>query len=270
MRLVSRTFSVLSELSAECTGLTLQEISQRTDIPIGSVHRLLGVLSSEELVIRCPSTRRYFVGPAVAEIGVAAAKVCRLHQEAPPPLLDAVCECEETFHITELVDANHAVCVAVAYGRRLARPPALLGREFPLGASPATRVLLAGMRHDSVSRVVRGNGPEKEVDEMIARVRNVRRSGFDAAPGEPEDGLWTLSVPLMSRPGLPSRSLSVVTSARRARRPNTRLTLLHTVKGLARSLEAHADDGPAAAAIDSVMQPPGPRPQERVHVAGAV
>lgn len=271
MRLIRRTFSVLSELSTECTGLTLQEISQRTDIPVGSVHRLLGVLSSEHLVIRCSSTRRYFVGPAVATIGLAAVKGRRLQQEAPAPLLDAACESEETFYLNELADANHATCVAAAYGRRLTRPPALLGREFSLGTSPSTRVLLADMHHDFVSKAVRRNIPKMEVDETIARVLSIRRSGFDSAPGEPQDGLWTLSVPLPPRPGLPPWSLSVVASVRRARRPSTRLTLLHLVTALADTLTAdQAREREAAAAADTVMHTSESRSQERVRVAGAV
>lgn len=270
MKLISRTFAILTQLSAEPTGLTLQELSNRTDVPVGSVHRLMGVLIEESLVVRSASTRRYFVGPAAAALGVAGIKSTRLLQEPPACIAEAAASCEETFHLTELVDENHAVCVAAAYGRRLPRPPALLGREFPLGMAPPSRVLLIGMHESFIANVVRHNVPAFSYSEVMTRVRSIQRSGFDAAPDEPEEGLWTLSVPVYSAAGPTQRSVSVVTPARRARRASTRLALYHQVTILARRLADENAESVSPSRIGSLISSGSHRPQERVCIVGVV
>jgi IclR family acetate operon transcriptional repressor len=270
VRLISRAFAILDQLSVEPTGLTLQELSNRTDVPVGSVHRLMGVLMEESLVVRSASTLRYFVGPAAATLGMAGIKSSRLLQEPPASIAEAAASCEESFHLTELVDERHAVCVAAAHGRRLPHPPALLGREFPLGMTPPSRVLLVGMHESFIAKAVRHNVAPFDYGEVMTRVRSVQRSGFDAAPDEPEEGLWTLSVPVYSEAGPFQRCVSVVASARRARRASTRLALYNQVVVLARRL---ADDGAANTGpgkFATLISSGSPRLQEGVCIAGVV
>lgn len=54
-------------------GLTVSELCSRTELPMTTVHRLLGEMAKLRLVSRLEEQNRYVLGPAMFELGLAAA-----------------------------------------------------------------------------------------------------------------------------------------------------------------------------------------------------
>ena len=141
MQLVRRTVSVLRELG-NTGGMTMQELATRLDVPLPSMHRLLGVLAEEEFVLRTQD-RRYVLGPAALFL----ARGTRAIEEVARPYMRALAgEVHETVFLTELV-GRRAVCVAIVQGSRALRLFVAVGEPMPFHAA-------ASLVYDSELRTI--------------------------------------------------------------------------------------------------------------------
>jgi DNA-binding IclR family transcriptional regulator len=245
MRVITRTLGIMSELGQVPTGLSLQQLADRLDVPVPSMHRLLSVLCDAGFVVRVPSTRLYFVGPNALSLGAAAARGRRLHQTPPAPLARAAASTGDTFFLTEAVGNRSALCVAVAPGKRFSKSPIELGQVLPLGTMSCTRILLLDLPDDHLSRLIsrtlqdlpagQRRGPLSH-EAAMTRLHTSRRVGFDVGKRELSSDTWVLSVPVRDLTANVRQGLNVVTPARRAARQQVRTSLMTTVLVVAQEL----------------------------------
>lgn len=253
MRTVGRALGVLHALAAEPTGMTLQQLASKLDVPVPSMHRVLAVLAEDGYIVRSPVSRRYFVGPKALEISTAAVRARRLHQIPPAAIARAAIVTGDTVFITELC-LNRAVCVAIAPGRRPVAASVALGSELPLHASAAGRVLLLDMTDGAVSAMLTAPLPTytdatpSSVPALLAALRRARHLGFDICAGEFDLNVWAVSAPIRDRVGAVRASVTLITRAQRGARPNVRDTLIAAVMRVAEDLSASAVGSSTSAA----------------------
>lgn len=265
MQIITRTLAIMSEIGQVPTGLSLQQLADRLDVPVPSLHRLLCVLSDQGFVVRSPTTRRYFLGPNVLSMGAAAARGRRLHQVPPAALTRAAEETGDCFFLTETLSTRTAVCVAVASGKRRRKAPIELGEDLAPGYLSCTRVLLLDLPDERLVGMLGRWAAEPppghraltiDPQATLARIRAARRLGFDIGEGELGPDCWALSVPLGDRSfaspqgvnGSPRQGLTVVTSSRRASRSQVRTVLMTRLLALAHEL-SRADPVPRRRAM---------------------
>lgn len=205
MQPVIRALRTLRTLAAARLGMTLQDLSDSLGIPLGSMHRLLAVLSAEHFVTRSPTTKRYFLGPAARGFDQAASgtTLVRPHEA----LQRAAAATGESVFLTELI-GDRAICVALVDGVRPLRLFVRIGQEMPLHAAASARVLLSDAPDEVVRMLLFRAGltpytteTPNSVEEVLAHLAMIRARGFDICDDELDDGVWAVSAPVRTATG---------------------------------------------------------------------
>jgi DNA-binding IclR family transcriptional regulator len=205
MQVVVRALNVLRVLSGERRGLTMGEIAERLDVPLASMHRVLGVLRDEGFVTRSTSNRRYFLGPGAREIG--AHDVSRESPLVTPhaAVVEGSRATGETMFLSELV-GEAVVCLALAESRHPLRLFVRVGQEMPVHAAASARVLLAGLSSAGARALLERHTPLAHftddtpvtVDQVMDHLAVITKQGFDICHSELDDNVWAVAAPVRS------------------------------------------------------------------------
>ena len=251
MQTLVRALRILRELSEPGAGLTLQELSDRLDIPPASVYRLLATMVGEGFIVRSPHDKRCFVGPAAQALGEAAGRDGKLRHLPPPALAQAAVVAGETAFLTELVD-QRAICTAMASGRRPVRLHARLGGEMPFHAAASARALLVDLSVDQLRLLLRTSSmvafqpsTPSSVDAVAERVQLVKARGYDTCEGELDRGVLAISMPVRGADGRVRQSVTIAAAESRMRRLRTRSLILNTLRDAAATLAGELATAPA-------------------------
>ena len=217
-RLVARLFAILETFTSERPRLTLSDLSRRTGLPVGTVHRLVTQLVSFGALDRS-ADGRYGIGIRLWEIGLVEPRGL----EGPRGGAAATCPPPGAAPL-------HGVAVRAGRGgrRRHRRGPAPSGgpdprprpgRRTSARATPAGRVLLAfAADADDLG------APEQHLMDEI------RRTGIAIDDGLRQNRLFCLAVPVRGSTGTVVAALSAEVAA-----------AVHDPKQAARELRACAE-----------------------------
>ncbi|MFC5000623.1 IclR family transcriptional regulator [Dactylosporangium cerinum] len=235
MHVVVRALAVLNHLSSYRQGLTLQQLHQQLEIPVGSMHRLLGTLEHEGFVSRSPTTKRYVLGANAVKLGHSDDYEPFLIQP-PAALLEAERLLGESVILTQLIDGR-VVAVSIAGTKRPLRLFVRLGQEVPLHAAASARAILAyqdpALAEALLSSFPRPSftaGTVRELNRIIDHLALIRERGFDVCDNELDEGVWAVSVPVHSGPsGRVSTAVTVCAAWSRVADPAERAAAARVV-----------------------------------------
>ncbi|MFF4420371.1 IclR family transcriptional regulator [Streptomyces sp. NPDC001549] len=223
MQLVKRALGVVTALSQESAGLTLQQLADRLEIPEASMYRLLAVLKEEHFVTRAEGSRRYFAGPAAWEVGSSTRRSGHLAERSSGVLAELADTVGEPVLFTELVGRN-AVCTGRFGPEREAPLSARVGRTLPFHAATAARTLLVGMEEHRIRRLLCGSDfaryrprTPRGVHDVLHHLFLARRNGYGVSYDEYDQGIWAVSAPVRGGTG---HVLATVTTAGSEHRMN--------------------------------------------------
>ena len=242
MQSVDRALRLLEVLAAAGGRLPITDLSARTGLSLGTVHRLLASLTARGYVRQDPD-RRYALGTALLPLGDAATRL--LGSWALPYLSQLAERCGETANLAVLED-DHVIYVAQAPGRHRMRMFTEVGRRALPHSTAVGKVLLAWQDPDHVLRVLTRLGlPGRTPNTLTtvaafgAELAEVRQRGWAVDDEEEEVGVRCLAVPV--GPGeraVAAVSVSAPASRLEAGQPEV-VDALQTVAGqLARSLQS--------------------------------
>lgn len=221
MQPLTRALRVLEALSARPDGMSLQELHTQLEIPLGSMHRVLGVLHEERFVSRSPLSLRYFLGPATRRLAERNISTTGGMQALATRIRRLSEETGETVFLTEL-QGSEALCVALVEGTYPLRLFVRLGQSMPFNAAAAARVLLAYVDEDAARALIESQELQEfraatphTVDEVLSRVERVREVGYDVADDELDAGVWAAAFPIFTSTGRVAASVTVAGAARR-------------------------------------------------------
>jgi IclR family acetate operon transcriptional repressor len=241
---VDRALRLLEALAAAGGRLPITELSARTGLSLGTVHRLLASLTARGYVRQDPD-RRYALGTALLPLGDAATRL--LGSWALPYLSQLAERCGETANLAVLED-DHVIYVAQAPGHHRMRMFTEVGRRALPHSTAVGKVLLAWQDPDHVRRVLTrlglpGRTPNTltTVAEFGEELAAVRQRGWAVDDEEEEVGVRCLAVPV----GPGERAVAAVSVSAPASRLETGqpevVDALRAVAGqLARSLKPPA------------------------------
>jgi DNA-binding IclR family transcriptional regulator len=212
---VKRALAVLQVLADEQSGLGIVEISERTSIPVSSVHRLLSTLADQGFVAQFLTSGRYHIGFRAFEVGSAFMRQVQLSEIARPHLHELVSLTKETANLA-ICDGDFAIYVdQVQSGRTLQVVPRP-GARVPLHCSAVGKVFLAGMPDPSFERTVESlELPQwtlhtiTEHAELRSAIDMVRSQGYALDDEEMQTGVRCVASPIFNHLGETSAALSI-------------------------------------------------------------
>ncbi|GAA1870475.1 IclR family transcriptional regulator [Myceligenerans crystallogenes] len=207
---VERALDLLEIMTDLGGDAALSELSERSGLPLPTIHRLLRTLVQRGYARQLPS-RRYALGPGVLRLADAAGR--QLGAAARPHLERLAGILGETVNLA-LLDHEMAVYVAQAASTRSVRMFTEVGRRVHLHCTGVGKMLLAGLPEAAVRAVAENTGLPPatatsitDLDALLAELSGIREAGYAVDDGEQEIGVRCYAVAV---PGAPlATALSV-------------------------------------------------------------
>jgi len=201
----SRALAVLDAFDTRAPRLSLSEITERSGMPLTTVHRLLAELTAWGALTR-RADGRYEIGRKLWDLGLLAPVQLELRQVAAPFLLDVHTATRDTVHLA-VREGTRALYVERISGRESVPVVSQVGSRLPLHATGVGKVLLAAAPDEVADEVLRTLTRETRhtvVDpgRLRREIGEVRRRGFARTAEEMSLGASSVAVPVpVERPG---------------------------------------------------------------------
>jgi DNA-binding IclR family transcriptional regulator len=228
---VERAVQLLKLLAAAGKpGMALTRLSTATGLANSTVHRLLGQLCAQGMVVQRDANKRYALGPLVFELGLAASSSYDPRERCAPFLRRLAEEVRDTVYLTVRSGCD-AVCVDRHEGPSPVRVLTLdVGSRRPLGMGAGGLAILAYVRDTEREELIqqlckrRLARREQFEEELRAAVLACRRNGYAFIRNRVNAGVSAVGVPLLDSLDQPIAAVSV--AAIDARMRPARITAL--------------------------------------------
>ena len=140
-------------------GLALTELSEKSQIPHPSVHRILGQLAAEGLAVFNDELRRYKLGPLAFELGVAGSTMHDIRDLCEPAMDTLARETGDTVYLV-VRSGFDAVCMHRREGAFPVRALVLeVGSRRPLGVGAGGLAILSAIGDEERAHIIERVGP---------------------------------------------------------------------------------------------------------------
>ena len=185
-QVIRRTAVLLRLLTAHNRiGMRLVDLYRGAGIQRSTAHRLLQGLVAERLVTQHQQSKRYFLGLAIYEMGLAAAPPLQLRDLCQPHLLAVAEQTGDTVFLS-VRSGFDGVCIDRKEGAFPIKAFVLEpGRRRPLSVGSGNIAILSGLPDDEITRICAANQarvteryPRYSDAEFERRLGEVRRTGY--------------------------------------------------------------------------------------------
>lgn len=222
---LDRALRLLDCFTEDEPALTAVELSQRTGIAPSTLHRLIGTLLAQRLLVRGPE-HRYAVGPRLWELGELSPLSLRLREHALPHLMRLYEATGENVHLAVLggTEPEQAVALYVdrVTGRQSIPTMSRAGGRGPLHATGVGKALLARrdeawlQRYFSVSKERETTHTITSETALRAEIDRTRSRGYAVTREEMTLGNISVAAALPPVPGIPPAAVGLVVHLERA------------------------------------------------------
>lgn len=214
---IQRASQLLREVAAgNRAGLRLVDLAERSGLEKPTVHRILQSLIAERLLMQSPRTRRYHLGQAVFEFGLAASQHFNLPDLCRPSLTRIAERTQDTAFLI-LRSGPDGVCVERIDGAFPIKVYSFnVSDRRPLGSGAGSLAILSALPADEVERIVEDNGArlkpyggltKEKLRSRVARTRELGYAHYEGVAGL--EGYTAVGVAIRSAGGDAIASLSV-------------------------------------------------------------
>ncbi len=197
------------------TGLRLAEVVQHSHLERSTARRILKCLVAEGLVMQDSETRRYFLGPLVFELGLAAAPQFNLVDICRPSLQRIAEKTGDTVFLT-VRSGYDSVCLDRREGSFPIKTLTLdVGTRRPLGAGAGGLALFMLLPDEAVEEIVSANAVRfgaynrLTVPALMKMLAHSRALGYALNDIHITPGASSLGMPIVNRWGHPFAAISV-------------------------------------------------------------
>ena len=215
---IQRVVMILRELAARNReGARLSDLVQSLKLEQPTVHRMLRSLMAESMATQDPESKRYFLGQAVYELGLAAGHRFGLKALCEPILSSLSAKTSDTTFLA-VRSGDESVCLDRREGNSPVKIFTLaVGERRPLGVGASGMALLSAYPEDEVRRVIMSNAErltnygESDPAALIARVLEAKERGYSLRDLPGYEGIRAMGMPIMDAHAKPIGALSVST-----------------------------------------------------------
>jgi DNA-binding IclR family transcriptional regulator len=215
---IERASLILDILGKSPQGLSIGELSQKTDFPKGTTHRLLTSLAYFDYVRQDSMTKKYHLGFKLVELGNRLLHQIDLRTEAHPYLIELAERTKETAHMV-ILDRNEALYVDKVDASDHAgglRMVSMLGARIPTHCSALGKAMLAFLPEERLVSIVKDKGlPRRtentitDYEELKKHLQLIREQGYAFDDEENEKGVRCVGAPIRDQNGKVNAAISI-------------------------------------------------------------
>lgn len=203
-------------------GLRLADLYRSANLERPTVHRLLQALVAERLLRQDSESRRYFLGSAMYEMGLAASPKIALRDICRPHLLHLAKVTGDTVFLTERSGLD-GVCTDRSEGDAPIRVYVQeVGKRRPLTVGGGATAILSAMSDDELNRVFKANlertlkkFPRYSETALRRCIARGRTRGYIVRNLLEIPDVRTIGVPVRDPQGVPVAGISLSTISSR-------------------------------------------------------
>jgi len=227
---LTRGLSILECLANAEGGLTLTDISNRTDLPPSTAHRLLSTLERGGYVYQSGELGRWYVGLASFTVGSSFLASRDWVAQSHPSMRRLMEQSGETANLA-ILDGTEAVFIDQVQCRETMRTIVRLGSRVPLHASGVGKALFAALPDEQIEAILKVKGLPRISENTItapetmwASLRVIRQRGYSFDDEEHLVGTRCVASPIYDEHGEALGAISIAGPV--SRLPDTRIRQL--------------------------------------------
>jgi DNA-binding IclR family transcriptional regulator len=217
---VSKAVSLLDAFSLTAPELSLNELAQRTELPLSTAYRLASELVDWGGLERADGAG-YRIGLRLWEIGSLSQRATTVRDVALPFMQDLFLATEENVHLA-ILNGQEALYVEKITGRRSVRVKSRRGGHLPLHATGVGKVLLAYAPPELFDQLVQAGLKRHTPRTIVApgqlhrALEEVRQTGVAYAREELTPGVLSVAAPVFDAKEQVIAAMAVVLHSTRA------------------------------------------------------
>jgi DNA-binding IclR family transcriptional regulator len=207
IRVIARAVTILDCFLDASGNLGITELSQQTHLSKGTVHHVVTTLVETGLLAADGPSRRYRLGPKVAQLGKAFSESTDLRDHVLPAMTELRDLTEETVSLYLRI-GDQRVIIAQVDSKQGIRRVLSVGLQKPLWLGAAGIVLMGGMSNQEVLELLKRVRPKRMTDktvvdpkQVLALVQQARVVGYSTLSEQMEDDVGAIAFPIQDHQG---------------------------------------------------------------------
>jgi IclR family transcriptional regulator, KDG regulon repressor len=221
IQVIDRAAQILDCFGFDHQELSVSEIGAKTALHRSTAHRILMALEYNDLIQQNPATGKYRLGIKLFRLGHQAVSHLDLREICRPFLTRIMNETKETVHLAVL-DDNQVLYLDKVEGPHALRMPSRVGRHIPTYCTSLGKAMLSCLDEQEVKRILGKQAfttytanTIKNVEQLLADARAVRKRGYAVDNEEIEIGLRCVGAPIKDYTGAMVGAISVAAPSAR-------------------------------------------------------
>jgi DNA-binding IclR family transcriptional regulator len=200
---VQKAAAILRAAAARPDGETASGLARMVGLSHATSLRLVHTLENEGLLMRRPEDGRYVIGLDLLRLGAAAEHAELLSVVSRKPLKRVAEETRETITLSVLRGREALDVVMQIDAPHVIQAVNWVGQRYPLHASSGGKIVLAALDPTRLGRILArplercASATITDPGELQRELERVRRQGYSVIVDELEDGLASVSVPIL-------------------------------------------------------------------------
>lgn len=198
---ITRTIDILEALKDPDRSFSIAEVSELTNLPASTVHRILKTLSYKKYVVKNDETHLYQLGPGLIQLGISAMHHTKLMDVAPPIVKKLSYETNEDSFL--VIRAGYkGYVIEKSEGTSSVKVIEKFGNEMDLHCGAIRKALLANQPDSFIKEYIK-NGLESytgktviEGEQLLKDLDKIRIEGIAVSYGEYLEGACGIGAPV--------------------------------------------------------------------------
>ncbi|WP_281888683.1 IclR family transcriptional regulator [Paenibacillus sp. YYML68] len=212
---LERALMLLEQLALNKGGVGIGELSEATQLPKSTTHRILETLQKAGFVMQEPSTEKYYVGLKAIEIGMSGLHNIDLVEAAIPHLQDLAAQTGQTAFLA-VYNEGEVIYIYKVDGTSSVIMNAILGSRNPVHCTGLGKAIMAYFSLEAVDQIVSEKGLHKYTEttitdhqQFLQELSKIRQKGVAINREEYDEGLSSIAGPVFNYTGKVIAAISV-------------------------------------------------------------
>ena len=232
---IERASTIFDVLAKNPQGLSVKNLSEKVNLPMGTTHRLLASLAYFGFISQDLVSKKYHLGFKLVNLANALLGQIDLRTVARPHLMDLARKVNETIHLV-ILDQKEALFldrIESSEDRLGLQMVSKVGMRTPAHCCGVGKVLLAALSEKELDDIIEAKGLPKRTEKTITdpdqlklHLEAVRNQGYAVDDEEEDLGTRCVAAPIRNEVGHVVAAISISGPAIR----NTWKKIIDTLK----------------------------------------